>query len=143
MKAALLAISLFCFCLDVRALAAEAKSEIATGNDKWIAAYSKGDTAALARLYTPGATVFPPGSPMVTGRAGIEKVWAAAIHNGLKIVSLQTVSIEQYGTVAREIGRFTVDSPNSPSPVEGKYVVIWKHVGGRWLLDSDIWNMNR
>jgi hypothetical protein len=26
--------------------------------------------------------------------------------------------------------------------VEGKYVVVWKHVDDKWMLDSDIWNMN-
>jgi uncharacterized protein (TIGR02246 family) len=131
--------------LSVTAQAAGLKSEIEAANGKFGAAYDKGDAAAIARMYTPNATVFPPGSDMVTGRDGIQKVWAGAIQSGMKFTSLQTVSVEQYGNAAREIGRFTADVPNAQkqmTKVEGKYVVVWKRVNGAWLLDSDIWNMN-
>jgi ketosteroid isomerase-like protein len=126
--------------LAASAEARDVRSDIAAGNEKFVAAYAKGDAAAIARLYTERASVLPPGSPMVTGRDGIQKVWAGAIGSGLKITSLQTVSVEQYGNAAREIGRFTGEGPK---PLEGKYVVVWKRVKGTWMLDSDIWNLNQ
>ena len=54
----------------VIAHAASVKSEIDAANQKFGAAYDKGDAAALARFYTPHATILPPGSEMVTGREG-------------------------------------------------------------------------
>lgn len=129
--------------LSAPAYARTVTSDIAAGNAAFIAAYAKGDASAISRMYTPKASVFPPGSPMVTGRDGIQKVWAGAIQSGLKITSLQTLSIEQYGSAAREIGRFTAEPAASQKPVEGKYVVVWKRVNGTWMLDSDIWNMNQ
>lgn len=125
--------------------ARDLKSEIEAVNQKFGVAYAKGDAAAIARLYTPRATIFPPGSDMVTGREGIQKVWAGAIQSGMKITSLQTVSVEQYGNAAREIGRFSADMPDAQkqvTKVNGKYVVVWKRVNGTWMLDSDIWNIN-
>jgi uncharacterized protein (TIGR02246 family) len=132
--------------LSAAAQASDVKSEIDAANQKFSAAYAKGDAAAIARLYTPGATVFPPGGDMVTGREGIQKVWAGATQSGLKITGLQTVSVEQYGDAAREIGRFTAEAPNAQkqmTKLDGKYVVVWKQLDGTWMLDADIWNLNQ
>ena len=131
--------------LTATANARDVKSEIEAANQKFGAAYDKGDAAAIARLYTPHATVFPPGSDMVTGRDGIQKVWEGAIQSGMKFTGLQTVSVEQYGNAAREIGRFTAEAPNAQkqmTKLDGKYVVVWKRLNGTWMLDSDIWNLN-
>jgi uncharacterized protein (TIGR02246 family) len=132
--------------LSATAQAKDLKSEIEAVNAKFGAAYDRGDAAAIARLYTPHATMFPPGSDMVTGREGIQKVWAGAIQSGMKFTSLQTVSVEQYGNAAREIGRFTAEVPNAQKQMTklvGKYVVVWKRENGAWLLDADIWNTNQ
>jgi uncharacterized protein (TIGR02246 family) len=144
MKYFLLAVSLLL--LSATAQAKDLKSEIEAVNGKFGAAYDRGDAAAIARLYTPHATVFPPGSDMVTGREGIQKVWAGAIGSGMKFTSLRTVSVEQYGNAAREIGRFSAEVPDAQkkmTKIDGKYVVVWKRVNGAWLLDSDIWNTNQ
>jgi uncharacterized protein (TIGR02246 family) len=128
------------------AQARDVKSDIEAANQKFGAAYAKGDAASIARLYTPHATVFPPGSDMVTGREGIQKVWAGAIQSGMKFTGLQTVSVEQYGNAAREIGRFTAEAPNAQNQMttlDGKYVVVWKRLNGTWMIDSDIWNLNK
>ena len=68
------------------------------------------------------------------------------MQSGLKFTGLQTVSVEQYGNAAREIGRLTAETPNPQkqmTKLEGKYVVVWKRVNGTWMLDSDIWNLNQ
>jgi hypothetical protein len=49
-------------------------------------------------------------------------------------------------TIAREIGRYSYDLQNSQKQlekVEGKYVVLWRLVGGKWMLDTDIWNVSK
>ncbi len=51
-----------------------------------------------------------------------------------------------FGNAAREIGEFSLDQPNAQKQmmhVEGKYVVLWRHVGHNWKLDTDIWNTNQ
>lgn len=144
MKAVILIVPLLL--LTVAAQAADVRAEINAANQKFGAAYAKGDAAAIGRLYTPHATVFPPGADMVSGRDGIQKVWAGAMHSGLKITGLQTLSVEQYGSAAREIGRFTAEAPNAQqqmAKIDGKYVVVWKRLNGTWMLDTDIWNLNQ
>jgi uncharacterized protein (TIGR02246 family) len=143
MKPIMLAIPLLLLATTVHAR--DLKSDIDAANAKFGAAYAKGDAAAMASLYTPHAQVFAPGADIATGRDAIQKVWAGAIQSGLKITGLQTLSVEQYGNAAREVGRFTGEAPDAQkqmAKLEGKYVVIWKRVHGTWMLDSDIWNLN-
>ena len=128
------------------AYAADVKSEIATANQKWVAAFSKGDAAALTALYTDKATVLPPGADMVSGRDGLMGLWDAAIKSGMKVTSLESVSVKSLGAGIQEIGRVKAQVPGPDKqmvPVEGKYVVICKRVKGVLKLDTDIWNLNK
>ena len=84
---------------------------------------------------------------MVSGHDAIQAFWAATIKNGLKILSLKTVSIDHNGSNAREIGRVVAEVPGADgkpaTKLDGKYVVNWKEVKGVWKLDTDIRNMNK
>jgi len=122
------------------------KATIDAQNAKWVQEFSAGNAAALAQLYTPQAHVLPAGGPMATGRAEIQKMYQSMVQSGLKNFSLQTVSLRSYGRIAQEIGRFAVDAPGTngaTTHVEGKYVVIWRHEPSGWMLDTDIWNMDK
>ncbi len=133
--------------LAVSAQARDLKPTIDAGNNKFVAAFNKGDAATLAQFYTKDATVLPAGAPMVHGREAAEKFWKGGIDAGLKNLTLHSISVDMLGnSTAREIGRLTLEVPgkqNQMMHVEGKYVVIWKHVGKDWKIDTDIWNMNK
>lgn len=132
--------------LAIPAYAADLKTDIAAANQKWLAAYNKGDAAALTALYTDKATVLPPGTDLVTGHAAIQAFWDGAIKSGLKVKSLDIVSVQRMGEGAREIGRVKAEAPGPDKQmvaVEGKYVVVWRQVKGAWKLEADIWNLNK
>jgi uncharacterized protein (TIGR02246 family) len=144
MKAAVLATPMLI--LAATAQARDIKADIDAANAKWVAAFNKGDAAAVAQLYTEQATALPPGAPMAKGRAAIQAFWQGAIQSGLTNASLKALQVDQFGTAAREIGQFSLDALNAQKQtvhVEGKYVVLWRRVGGSWKLDTDIWNMNQ
>lgn len=122
------------------AYAADVKQQIEAANRVFTEAYGKGDAAAVAALYTPDATVLPPGSEMVHGRPAIQAFWKKAMDSGLKLKSLEAVSVVSYGDIAREIGRASLEAGG---PVEVKYVVVWQRVDGAWHLTTDIWNTNK
>jgi len=144
MRSALLASALLL--LAGPAFADSVKKDIDEANAKWLAAFSKGDAAAVAQLYTEKATALPPGADMAKGRAAIQALWDGVIKSGVKNVTLTTVSVERYGSAAREIGRVSLDVPGQQGQMthaEGKYVVVWRKSHGGWQLDTDIWNMNK
>lgn len=113
-------------------------------NDKWEDAFNKGDVAAVAAMYAEDAYVLPPGGNMVKGRSAIEAFWKTA---GQQVgdAKLVTVDVLPLGPrAAREIGTVTLETKaQPPQQVVGKYVVVWRKIGGRWLLATDIWNMNK
>jgi uncharacterized protein (TIGR02246 family) len=77
-------------------------------NTEFIAAFAKGDMAALGQMYTEDAYLLPPDSETVKGRAAIQRFWtsAAAAIGDLK---LTTVDVKPLGSdAAREIGTFTL-----------------------------------
>jgi ketosteroid isomerase-like protein len=59
---------------------------------------------------------------------------------GIKEATLDTVEVEAHGDAAYEVGRYTLKGDGGQLLDQGKYVVIWKRVGGQWRLHRDIWN---
>jgi uncharacterized protein (TIGR02246 family) len=113
-------------------------------NDAWTAAFNKGDAAAVAAMYTEDAYVLPPGAEIVKGRTAIEAFWrqAAQQMGDAKLTVLDVLPLGR--AAAREIGTVTLKTKSQPpQEVVGKYVVVWRKVGGKWKLATDIWNTNK
>jgi uncharacterized protein (TIGR02246 family) len=117
------------------------KAEIEAANAKWIQFFNKGDFAGLASLYTPDASAFPPGSPVVRGRDAIGAMWKGMAEK-VGDPKLTTLDVKPLGpAAAREIGTFSLKTKGAnPQEVTGKYVVVWEKVGTDWQLAADIWN---
>jgi uncharacterized protein (TIGR02246 family) len=123
---------------------AQDKATIEKLNDAWTAAFNKGDAAAVAAMYTEDAYVLPPGADMVKGRSAIEAFWRQAAQQ-VGDAKLATVDVLPLGrTAAREIGTVTLKAKSQPpQEITGKYAVVWRKVGGKWKLATDIWNTNK
>jgi uncharacterized protein (TIGR02246 family) len=117
------------------------KAEIEAVSANWIDFFSKGDFAGVASLYTDDATAFPPGSPIVKGRAAIEAMWTS-VGKQVSEPKLTTLDIKPLGpSAAREIGTFVVSQKGAaPQQVAGKYVVVWEKIGSEWKIAINIWN---
>ena len=129
------------FLLALAAPAAAQKAQIDAINAKWMELFNKGDFAGIAELYTADAVAFPPGSPMVRGKAAIGAMWkgmAEQVGNP-KVTALE---VKRLGpATAREIGTFSLTTKgSSPKEISGKYLVLWERVRGQWKLAADIWN---
>lgn len=129
------------FLLALAAPAAAQKAQIDAINAKWMELFNKGDFAGIAELYTVDAVAFPPGSPMVRGKAAIGAMWkgmAEQVGNP-RVAALE---VKRLGpATAREIGTFSLTTKgSSPKEISGKYLVLWERVRGQWKLAADIWN---
>ena len=117
------------------------KAEIEAVNAKWVEFFNKGDFAGVASLYADDAVAFPPGSPMVKGKAAIGAMWKGMAEQ-VTDPKVTTLDVKRLGHLAaREIGTFSLTTKGpTPKEVTGKYVVVWEKVRGRWKLAADIWN---
>src|SRR3954463_4801234 len=69
------------------------KATIDKLNESFMAAFQKGDTAAIGQMYAEDAYLLPSGGEMVKGRAAIEAFWAKAAE-GIGDFKLTTVDVK-------------------------------------------------
>jgi len=117
------------------------KAKIEAANTKWMELFNKGDFDGIAQLYTIDAIAFPPGSPMVKGRAAIGAMWKGLAEH-VSNPKVTTLNVKRLSPrAAREIGTFSLMTKDpTPKEISGKYLVVWEKVRGDWKLASDIWN---
>lgn len=120
----------------------DVKAAIAAANKQFVAAFAKGDAAALAAMYSSGGQAFPPNAELVQGRDALQKLWQGAMASGVKDVVLTTTKLEAHGNTAYEVGTYVMNAAGGKPVDRGKFVVIWKRENGQWKLHRDIWNSN-
>ncbi|HEX9938159.1 MAG TPA: DUF4440 domain-containing protein [Longimicrobium sp.] len=100
-------------------------------------AWAARDEAALAALFTEDGFVLANGRMPARGRAAIQQVYA----NDGGALSLRALAYATADSVGYIIGAF---AENAGDPDMGKFVLALRRgPGGRWLIASDIDNMNR
>jgi ketosteroid isomerase-like protein len=119
--------------------AALIQDEITAANARFMAAYRKGDAAAVAACYTAGSQLLPAGGAAVPA-AGIESFWRGAMQMGVQTVAVETTELDTpAGDTAIETGQYTLRAADDSVIDRGKYLVVWKREGGTWKLHRDIW----
>jgi uncharacterized protein (TIGR02246 family) len=133
-----------CLVLISGSALAQQKPSIQKINEEWMAAFNKGDAAGVAALYSEDAYILPNGAEMAKGRRAIESYFKNSVRQ-LGDAKLKTVDLQSLGPgSAREVGTFNFKTKgDSPQDVVGKYVAVWRKMGGQWKLITDIWNMNK
>ena len=117
----------------------KAKADIETQTKKWQEGIQKGDSAAVAAMYTSDAMVFPPGSDIVKAN-GISALWGSFIRMGVKDTKFTVVDVTGDADFLSESGYVEIYGPNNALLEKDKYAVVWKMENGSWKLFRDIWN---
>lgn len=123
-----------------------ARVAIEAGNAAFMAAFERGDSAAIAAVYTRDAQLLPAQSDVIGGREAIAGFWEGAIGSGLTAARLETVEVYHTpgGTVATEVGRYALTAGADQVAERGKYVVIWQQgAEGQWRIHRDIWTSSQ
>ena len=120
--------------------AVDVSDEIMAVNKIFMEAIKSKDVETLVNQYTEECRVMPSNMPLIEGRENIRAMWTGTFESGSMNLQLKTVSAEAFGTTAIEEGKYEVVSPDGQVVDNGKYIVIWKKVNGKWLLHQDIFN---
>ena len=119
------------------------RADIVAANEKFVAAFSRGDEAAIASLYGKDGQVLPPHNQAISGKEAIQAFWKSVMNMGIKAAKLETLEVDNYGDTASELGKYSLQGEAGQEVDTGKYIVIWKLEGGQWKLHRDIWNSSR
>ena len=118
----------------------EIRNAIASVNESFLSAFSRGDAAGLAATYTSNGQALPTNSDVIEGKIALQGFWQAVLDMGLKSGTLETVELELHGDTAIEVGKYTLQGSGGQTLDEGKYLIVWKQEGGQWKWHRDIWN---
>lgn len=133
-----------CLLLCVAPAMAQSRAEMQQLSNAWTTTFSSGNAAAVAAMYAEDAYVLPDHALMVRGRAAIEALWKTEMQQ-VGNVALNVIDVAPLGgNAAREIGTYTLTLKSQPpQAASGKYVVVWRKIGGRWLVVTDTWNEDK
>jgi ketosteroid isomerase-like protein len=110
----------------------------------WLDAVRRKDTAAIAEFYTPDGRFMVPNAPIAEGRAAVAEIWdhLLGLPNVLLAFGPTLIEAAESGELAYEIGTYALGFDKGAERVEdrGKYVVVWKRLGGSWKAAADILN---
>lgn len=122
--------------------AGDVKKAIGELHQTFSTALANGDAAAIARQCTEKARLMSPNQEAIDGRDRIQAFWQALIDVGVKSATLEITEVEVSGDTAYETGKYKVFGVGEQQLEQGKYLVVWKKVGGTWKTHRDCWNSN-
>ena len=106
--------------------------------EAFTAAFNAKDAAKVAALYTEDATFMPPNEPMVSGRANIQAWFQKGMDDGFSDLRLMPTESSTRTGLGFEAGTYTIAFKGGTD--KGKYVEVFKQVGGQWRIAYDIFN---
>jgi uncharacterized protein (TIGR02246 family) len=112
--------------------------------DHWLQLVKAKDAAAIAALYTEDGAIMPPNAPIGKGRAAIQQTWASMMQApGFALTfTPEQIVVSASGDMALDRGTYSLTvAPGGIAQTDtGKYVVVWRKVGGEWKAAADILN---
>jgi uncharacterized protein (TIGR02246 family) len=119
------------------------REAIRAADDQFVAAFNRGDAAGVAALYTEQGQLLPPNADFVIGREAIQAFWQGAMDMGIASAKIEILEVEEHGDTAIEVSTFALYAQGGQELDAGKFIVIWKRVGGEWKLHRDIFNSSK
>ena len=118
---------------------AMAKADIEAANNEWKSKFEAADSAGVANLYTTDAKIMMNGLPAIVGRENIQSTLHGLMGSGVTGISLTTVDVWGTEDMVTEEGELKLYAGDQQVD-QGKYLVLWKKVDGKWHLFRDCFN---
>ena len=114
--------------------------------DRWQQLVKAKDASGISEIYAEDGAVMPPNAPIGKGRAAIQETWASMMRApGFDLtINPEQILISSSGDMALDRGNYTLTvAPAGTTQTDtGKYVVVWRKIGGDWKAAADIFNSN-
>ena len=111
---------------------------------RWLQLIKSKDATAIAQMYTEDGALMPPNAPISKGRTAIQQTWAAMMNTPGFELTFVPEQIVLSGSADMALDRGTYRMATAPlgkaQSDTGKYVVVWRKIGGEWKAAADIIN---
>lgn len=128
---------------EVKSDASDAQ-QIRTANARWLQLIRDKDAAGVAQLYAEDGVVLPPNDKAAVGPQAVGQWWAGLMKmpNFALTFGTDQLVFATSGDMALDRGwyRLSAQGPKGPINDTGKYIVVWRKIGGEWKVASDIFN---
>ena len=110
----------------------------------WLQLVKAKNASGIAKMYAEDGAVMPPNAPIGKGPAAIQQAWASMMRTpGFDLTfNPEQIVISSSGDMALDRGTYTLTvAPAGTTQTDtGKYVVVWRKIGGDWKAVADIFN---
>jgi len=101
----------------------------------------------MMATYADDAVLMPPNFPAFRGRDAIRQFWTGFLSAGQVEATVEADKVIQSCDMAAELGHYSlkITPKGGGNPIEdnGKFVLVWRKVGGQWRAISDTFNSDR
>ncbi len=132
--------SLVSFETSAAASGADDEAVLEAGAALFMEAFNTENADALAALFTEDGVMLPPNAPAIFGRDAIRAGNREEFASADVAIELEDLEIKVEGNLGYKAGRYRVRAEDDQLIDRGKYIEIWRKVGGQWLIHRDIWN---
>lgn len=120
----------------------EEATRIAAAGQRFLSLFALNDAAQIAACYTEDAQMLTGGMSPVRGRSAIESVFKFTNGPG-HTLEFQTEDLDIQDGTAIEIGAYVRRNRDRSTLDRGRYMVVWKRVGGEWQIHRDMFVTGR
>lgn len=121
-----------------------AKEEIPALVTDWVEKARRRDLDGCVGYFAPDGAFMAPNAFAARGHDAIRHAWAAMFELPNLTVTFGPTSVDEAAAsdMCYEIGTWAIgfDTPNGRHEDHGKYVVVWRKLGGAWKVMADIFN---
>jgi len=103
-------------------------------------AFRKGDSIAVADVYTADAKVMNAGRPAAEGRDSIIHFFGRIFKGGPLMITTKTLGVWNNTSMIVEEGKWIMADKNGEAYDHGKYLILWKMENGKWKKFRDCHN---
>jgi ketosteroid isomerase-like protein len=115
--------------------------KIVEAHQNLVDVFATQDAEAMAALYTQDAELMPPNGDFITGNAAVGAFWGSMFTAGFDGLTIETLEVYGNANSVAEVGLWTLFL-NGENFDNGKFIVIWKKVQGKWYVHRDCFNSN-
>ncbi len=118
----------------------DAAKIVASEQQVFMDAFRKGDSIAVANVYTTDAKVMNAGMPAAEGVDSIIHFFGRIFRNGPLMITTKTLGVWSSSGMIVEDGKWIMADTAGKAYDHGKYLILWKTEDGKWKKFRDCHN---